>query len=332
MSSAPSLRRAVAETTLRQEICPRCEEGILTTVEVPHDLTLAGTVVRIPKVQAEECRRCGFRSLSGREVRLFDVLFAPHYEKIPDLVAALRAAHYTGMFLRDDESESGFGFSSRDYVDGLGTDLKDLYLDNETSHVLGALMAPAGVVPLDVAGRGYRVLLPKIGEGENGIVYRHEGDDRTVFKVAKPRPYSRDHIRQECELTDLFAREGIPVPAIVDFDRYGSYVVKERLSGQALAVLYEDLGPASSPRHRRVRAAVAAFVDRLLALFARRPASKTSVSPNNIFVVEEGERCDCLLVDTGPAPFHDYSAFDFADYWEVVIPKKIRQYKTVGYL
>jgi hypothetical protein len=321
----------VGETTLHREICPHCEESVLTTVEVPHDITLSGSVVRIPRVQAEECRHCGFRTLSGREVRLFDVLFASHYPKIADLVAALQAAHYTGMFLREDQAENPFGFGSRDYVDHLASDLRDLYLDNEASHVLGALGGD-GVAVLDVAGHPYRVILPKIGEGENGVVYDHEEDARTVFKVAKPRAYSRDHIRQECELTDLFVREGIAVPRIVDFDRYGSYVVKEKLSGRSVAVIYDELGAAGSPRHTRVRAAVRAFVERMMEFFVRCPSAKTSVSPNNIFVLETGDTCECLLVDTGPAPFHDYSRFDFAEYWEETVPQKIRQYRLVGYI
>lgn len=325
-------RTRSGETTLHREICPHCEESVLITVEVPHDISLSGTVVRIPRVQAEECRHCGFRTLSGREVRLFDVLFAPNFPKIADLVAALRAAHYTGMFLREDRAESPFGFGSREYVDNLVSDLRDLYLDNETSHVLGALDGDGGVVPLDVAGRHYRVILPKIGEGENGVVYDHEEDARSVFKVAKPRAYSRDHIRQECELTDLFVREGIAVPRIVDFDRYGSYVVKEKLLGRSVAVLYDDLGVPNTPRHARVRVTVQAFIERLMEFFVRCPSAKTSVSPNNIFVQEAGDACECLLVDTGPAPFHDYSRFDFGEYWEVTVPQKIRQYRSVGYI
>ena len=332
----PASTAGPGDSTTRLELCPRCEEGILVRVEVPHDVTLSGSVVRIPRVQAEECRHCGFRTLSGREVRLFDVLFAPRYERIADLVAALRAAHYTGMFLREDRAESPFGFGSRGYVDGLARDLRDLYLDNETSHVLGALDAGTasgtGVVPVDAAGHAYRVRLPKIGEGENGVVYDHEDDPRSVFKVAKPRAYSRDHVRQECELTGLFASEGIAVPRIVEWDRYGSFVVKEKLSGRPLAVIYDDLGTPAAPRHGMVRAAVASFVDLLLGFFVRHPAAKTSVSPNNIFVVEEGGSCRCLLVDTGPAPFHDYSKFDFREYWEVTVPQKILRYRSVGYI
>jgi hypothetical protein len=325
-------RTLVVDSGHGREICPYCEDGILVTVEVPHDIRLAGSVVRIPRVQAEECRVCGFRSLSGREVRLFDVLFAPHYDRVADLVAALRAAHFTGMFLREDQAETPFGFGARSYVDGLADDLRDLYLDNESSHVLGALGAHEAVVPLDVAGHRYRLKLPKIGEGENGVVFDHEGNPGTVFKVAKPRPYSRDHIRQECELTELFTRERIPVPRIFDYDRYGSFCVKEKLSGHSVASIFDGLGDPGTPRHVRVRDAVRTFVDRLLEIFVRVPELKTSVSPNNIFVVESDQDCECVLIDTGPAPFHDYSKFSFDEYWNVTVPQKIRQYRAVGYL
>jgi hypothetical protein len=314
------------------DICPRCEEGILATIEVTHDVQVAGSVIRIPRVKAEQCPYCGFRSLSGREVRLFEVLFAPHYERIVDLVAGLRAARYLGMFLREEKTETNLAFGSREYVAALAEDLRDLYLDNESSHVIEGLSVPEGTVPVDVAGRRYMVRLPKIGEGENGVVYDYAEDPRSVFKLAKPRPYSRDHLRQECEVTEFFAHQGIPVPRIVEHDRYGSFVVKERLAGSSLAVIYDELGAPDSARHERVRAAVRGFVDRLLDLFVRHPEAKTSLSPNNIFVVERGEACDCLLVDTGPAPFHDYSQFRFEEYWDVVVPEKIERYKAVGYI
>jgi hypothetical protein len=77
---------------------------------------------------------------------------------------------------------------------------------------------------------------------------------------------------------------------------------------------------------------VSRFCDRLIELFAREPHAKTSVSPNNIFVLEDGASCRCLLVDTGPAPAHDYSSFSFDEYWEVVVPQKIARYKAVGYI
>jgi hypothetical protein len=39
-----------------------------------------------------------------------------------------------------------------------------------------------------------------------------------------------------------------------------------------------------------------------------------------------------LLVDTGLAPFHDYSEFDFDEYWSVTVPQKISRYREVGYI
>ncbi|HNX49179.1 MAG TPA: hypothetical protein PLS53_01900 [Thermoanaerobaculaceae bacterium] len=320
------------ETTRLYEICPRCEEAILKRVEVPYEVMVAGSPMRIPKVQVEECRACGFRSLSGKEVRLFEVLFAPQYAHVSDLVQALKSAGFYGMFMREHRSESCLGFGSREYVAGLGSDLRDLYLDNESSHVIEGLDEGVEAVPLEVAERRYTVKLPKIGEGENGIVYDYAESDRTVLKVAKPRSYSRDHIRQECEITDFFASHGVPVPGIETYDPYGSFVVKERLAGVSLAKLYTSMGPPGTPRHEAAKRAVRSFVDSLLDLFVRHPEAKTSVSPNNIFVIEGGDGCQCLLVDTGPAPFHDYSGFDFEDYWTVVIPKKIEQYRSVGYL
>lgn len=322
----------VKETTRLYEICPRCEGAILKRVEVPYEVMVAATPVRIPKVQVEECRHCGFRSLSGKEVRLFEVLFAPEYAQVSHLVQALRSAGFLGMFLREHRSESSLGFGSREYVAGLNPDLQGLYLDNESSHVIEGLDEGEGVVPIEAGDRRYTVRLPKLGEGENGIVYTYEESQHAVLKIAKPRAYSREHIRQECELTDFFVRHGVPVPGIGERDPHGSFVVKERLAGTSLAKVYETLGPPETARHQRVKRATQAFVSQLLDLFVHFPAAKTSVSPNNIFVVENDEDCRCLLVDTGPAPFHDYSSFDFESYWTVVIPKKIEQYRSVGYL
>ena len=316
----------------RPEVCPRCEEGMLATVETTHDVTVEGSLVRIPKVQVEECRVCGYRALSGREARLIEVLFASPYERISDLVAALRAASYHGMFLREDRSGIGLGFGACDNVECLADALRELYLDNETSHVLQGLQVGAGVVALDVSGRLYRIRLPKIGEGENGTVFDYDESPTSVFKVAKPRPYCRNHVLEEAEATGFFAGAGIPVPRILEADRFGRFVIKERLAGRSLAVLYDQLGGPSAPRHVRVRAEVRRFADRLLDLFVRHPAWKVSISPNNIFVVESADRCECLLVDTGLAPFHDYSAFDFDEYWSVTIPQKISRYREVGYI
>jgi YgiT-type zinc finger domain-containing protein len=332
VNESPSSPRPRTGPPARAEICPRCEDGILATVETTHDVMVDGSLIRIPRVRADECPACGYRSLSGREARLIEVLFTSSYERVGDLVADLRAAGYRSMFLREDRSETGLGFGSSESVQSLGGDLRELYLDNETSHVLDGLQAPSGLVSVEVAGHVHRLKLPKLGEGENGTVFNYDELPTAVFKVAKPRPYCRDHLIGEAEQTGFFADQGIPVPRILENDPFGRFVVKERLAGKSLAVIYDQLGDPRAARHRLVRTAVRQFIDRLLELFVRHPASKVSVSPNNIFVVESAGQCECLLVDTGLAPFHDYSAFEFDEYWDVTVPQKIKRYREVGYI
>ncbi|MCL4836508.1 MAG: hypothetical protein KJ058_00895 [Thermoanaerobaculia bacterium] len=323
--------RGVA-STFTLKVCPRCEEGVLTSRTVPHEIEVGGSPVRLPAVQVEVCARCGFQELSGRETRLFELLFAPRAGGIAELVATLHAAGMRGLFLRDSVAESALAFGSAGYVEALAGELRELYLDNEAGHVLSGLDRVEGTVPVDLAGTPCSVKLPKLGEGENGVVFDFAERDDAVLKLAKPRPYSRDHVRQECALTELFAGEGVPVPAVLAADPEGRFVVKERLAGVSLAVLYDELGPPGSPRHERARAAVERFAAGLLELFARRPETKTSISPNNVFVLERNGECRCLLVDTGPAPTHDYSRFDFRTYWEETVPEKIARYRAVGFI
>lgn len=323
----------MADSKPLTEICPRCEEGLLSTVRTRQDVTIAGSIVRIPNVQMDQCPFCGFSSLSGRDVGLFEILFAQQYGRIADLILALRSAGYYGMFLREDRSETYIGFGSRDYVADLEGDLRLLYLDNESSHVINGLNRfKTGSIPVDLAGNRYTVKLPKIGEGENGIVYDYREARDAVLKIAKPSPYSRDHLRDECAVTEFFEHQGVPVARILLSDPYGSFVIKERLAGESLAKTYYSLGGPGSSAYQRVRETARAFIGRLLELFKQNPEVKTSISPNNIFIFFRGDDCQCLLVDTGPAPFHDYSGFDFDDYWEKVIPHKIEQYTAAGYL
>lgn len=323
----------MAETKTQAEICPRCEEGLLVTVQTRQDITIAGSIVRIPNVQMDQCPLCGFSSLSGRDVGLFELLFAQQYGRITDLILALQTAGYYGMFLREDRSETFIGFGSRDYVADLQEDLRLLYLDNESSHVINGLNRfKTGLIPINLAGSQYTVKLPKIGEGENGIVYDYQEAHQAVLKIAKPSLYSRGHLRDECEVTDFFVKQGVPVARILVSDPYGSFVIKERLAGESLAKTYYSLGGAGSSAYQRVRETARVFIDRLLEIFDKNPQAKTSVSPNNIFIHFIGNDCQCLLVDTGPAPFHDYSGFNFDHYWETVIPHKIKQYAAAGYL
>ncbi len=318
---------------VHMEICPHCEEAILTTNQVSQDILIDGAFLRVPNVQVEECRNCGFRSLSGRDTALFDLLFRDEHPRVTDLVSVLKQAGYHGMFLKEDDHQSCLGFGQRDYVEQLSEDLRGLYLDNESHHILESLaLATSQTVKVEVNSRSYEVKLPKIGEGENGVVFEYAENPSNVMKVAKSRPYSREHLKEEYNLTCIFERNGIPVPRIVESDPYGSFMIKEKLAGESLARIYHELGAPDTTRHRIVRSAVEEFIVRLLHIFTRYPVAKTSVSPNNIFVCLNDDSCRCLLVDTGPAPFHDYSNFCFSEYWNLSVPEKILQYKKVGYI
>jgi hypothetical protein len=316
-----------------REICPQCEEAILTTAQVDQDITFAGSVIRLRNVQVEECLRCGFRSLSGKEAGLFELMFAPEYEQVSELIAAIRRAGYHGMFLKESQADTRLAFGSQHYVSCLNDDLRRLYLDNESHHILSGLAITSLTdCPLELDGQYYTVQLPKLGEGENGVVFSYRESEQAVLKLAKPRPYSREHLQEEYAVTRIFDGEGVPVPRILAADPYGRYMIKERLAGESLARLYPGLGPSDGSRHRLVFDAVASFVARLLEIFTKYPEAKTSISPNNVFVLVQSEGCRCLLVDTGPAPCHDYSRFDFNEYWNKVIPEKIERYRAVGYL
>jgi hypothetical protein len=323
----------MAEDPWSPEICPCCEEGILATRQICQDINFEGSLIRIPGVQVEECRLCGFHSVSGRDAGLFELLFTPEFGQVKDLVCALKTAGYCGMFLKEDQKESSLAFGSQTYITELADDLKPFYMDNESNHVIEQLTTVSCcTMPLELNNRPYNVRLPKMGEGENGVVYEYTEDVGSVLKIAKPRSYSRDHLKMEHEVTRLFESRGIPIPRIVDADPLGRFMIKEKLEGESLAKIYDRLGPPRDPRHRTVFCTVQRFVHQLLEFFIDVPEAKTSISPNNIFVVLSGDSCRCLLVDTGPAPCHDYSRFDFNNYWNCVIPDKIRRYKEVGYL
>ena len=272
------------------EICPRCEEGFLITVQTRQDITIEGSLVRIPNVQVDECRVCGFRSLSGREVGLFEILFAPQYARISDLIQALQTAGYYGMFLREDRSETFIGFGSRDYVANLAEDLRVLYLDNESSHVIQGLSGfQSGLIPINLAGNHYTVKLPKIGEGENGIVYDYQEAHQAVLKLAKPRPYSRNHLKEEYEVTEFFEKQGVPVPRILLSDPYGSFMIKERLAGESLAKTYYSLGGPGSSAYQLVRESVAGLHRPADRTFRQKPGSEDLGQSQQYFYFTERE-------------------------------------------
>ena len=114
-------------------------------------------------------------------------------------------------------------FGSREYVATLPDDLCAFYLDNESDHIIRSLNSGgAGEASVAVGEHLYTLTLPRLGEGENGVVFEYREAADAVFKVAKPRPYSRDHLKEEYEVTELFVRNGIPVPRIIECDPHGS--------------------------------------------------------------------------------------------------------------
>jgi hypothetical protein len=315
------------------EICPRCEEGILSINYVVQEISHAGSLIRVPNVQVEECKFCGYRSISGKEAGVFEILFSHPYEDISGLAASLRAAGYHRMFLEEAESQTSLGFGSLDYVAALEDKLRCFYLDSESSHIIaGITSCTSKSLPVLLHEKRLTLNLPRLGEGENGIVFEYAEDAGSVVKLAKPRDYSRGHLMDEAELTRIFSQEGIAVPRIKESDPYGRFMIKEKLAGESLAQIYRSLGTAGNPTHECVRSTVDAFFRRLLKFFEQFPQTKTSLSPNNIFVALSDSHCECLLVDTGPAPFHNYSGFDFTEYWETTVPQKIIQYERIGYL
>lgn len=318
---------------MHPEICPRCEEGILSNRHVVQEISHAGSVIRVPNVQVEECRFCGYRSISGKEGGVFEILFSDQYEDIAALAIALRAAGYHSMFLEEAESQTSPRFGALEYISALEDKLRCFYLDSESSHIISRISScTSNSLAVILDENRLTLSLPRLGEGENGIVFEIAEDARNVLKLAKPRDYSRNHLMEEAELTRIFTEEGIAVPCIKESDPYGRFMLKEKLAGESLAQLYRSLGSPEDPVHRTVRSTVEAFIRRLLNLFDRYPQTKTSLSPNNIFVLSSNSHCECLLVDTGPAPFHNYNGFDFPEYWEKTIPQKIIQYEKIGYL
>ena len=317
----------------RSEICPHCEEGILQAAPAARDIPLGDSCFRLPNVLVEHCRECGFESVSGREAALFEMLFSSNYSTPADLVRSIRAAGYHEMFLKESDEAAPLAFASTEYVAGLSEDLRTLYLDSE-SHLLITRLSSldAEMAVVEAAGRSHTVRLPRIGEGENSFVYEYPDAEATVLKVAKPRHYCRQHLQMEREMAGLFLDEGIAVPRVIETDTFGRFLIKERIPGKSLARVYPELGEPDSENHKQVRRAVKEFIAQVLSLFERSPRAKASLSPTNIFVLDGGGSCRCFLVDTGPAPFHDYSGFDFERYWNEIIPEKLRQYGLAGYI
>jgi len=170
---------------------PACEEGMLVTASVERDLPVFGSTVRLAKVQVDECPQCGYRALSAGRPVCSKVVFARHYERVADLVQALRDARYLGMFLKEDRGATALGFGHVTTWKGWRRTSRICTWTTRAATCWVASAGARGTVRVEVGGRTYGVRLPKMGEGENGVVFRLRGEPERRPQLAKPREYSR---------------------------------------------------------------------------------------------------------------------------------------------
>jgi len=194
------------------------------------------------------------------------------------------------------------------------------------------------------AGATLALKLPPLGEGDRGMVYKVKSTDLDlagadgplVAKVAKQQPVCRERLLEEAMTTGFFLSEGVAVPRIYHMDPLGRLAVKEFVEGESVTSLYLRFNDLSAATQRLLLENLEAFLTRLLALFKKRPDCKVSISPNNIYVLREGDRFkdppQFVLIDPGTTLKKNYEGFSFSTYWNEVLPDRIRKYQRTGYL
>jgi hypothetical protein len=119
-------------------------------------------------------------------------------------------------------------------------------------------------------------------------------------------------------------------------DRLGRLAVKDFIDGESVTSIYLRFAGLSLGTQRLLLAGLERFLDLLLELFKRRPDCRVSISPNNIYVLREGERFrdppQFVLIDPGTTLKKNYDGFSFQKYWNEVLPERIRKYQRTGYL
>jgi hypothetical protein len=154
--------------------------------------------------------------------------------------------------------------------------------------------------------------------------------------VAKPQAICRERLLEERKTTDFFLSEGVRVPVIYRMDEKGRFAVKDFIDGESVTSLYLRFEQLSVPTQQLLLEGIQTFLEKLLALFKKRPDCKVSISPNNIYVLREGGKfkdpLDCVLIDPGTTLKKNYDGFDFSTYWNKVLPDRIKKYQRTGYL
>lgn len=194
------------------------------------------------------------------------------------------------------------------------------------------------------AGADFTLGLPPLGEGDRSLVYPLRScslelpqcKTRLCIKVAKQQQICRQCLLEEVPTTDFFASRGVSVPRIMHMDPAGRFAVKEFIEGESITSLYLRFNTLSLKAQSLILDSLRRFLNQLFQLFKERPEFKVSISPNNIYVLSDGEKFSdpvrFVLIDPGPVPKKNYDGFNFEKYWNEVLPERIRKYQKTGYL
>lgn len=204
----------------------------------------------------------------------------------------------------------------------------------------------AGLKEVDrpLGGAQFGLVLPPLGEGDRGMVYRlhswslmlPHAHGALCLKVAKQQPVCRERLLEEQMTTSFFLAEGISVPRIHYMDPMGRFAIKDLIEGESVTSLYLRFGTLTARTQSLILEGLEKFLTRLLDLFRKRPDCQVSISPNNIYVLTEGGRfsdpAQFVLIDPGTTLKKSYEGFTFQSYWNEVLPDRVRKYQRTGYL
>lgn len=201
--------------------------------------------------------------------------------------------------------------------------------------------AGAGEASLTYGAVDLTLGIPPIGEGDRALVFMLKQCSLGLrgalcVKVAKQQAICRQRLLEEAMTTEFFLASEIVTPRIRYLDSSGRFSIKEFIEGESVTSLYMRFDTLTVRTQNLVIQGLEQFLSRLLGLFRERPECKVSISPNNIYVLSEGGKykdpVEYVLIDPGPTPKKDYEGFDFAKYWNEVLPERIRKYQKTGYL
>ncbi len=219
------------------------------------------------------------------------------------------------------------------------SELLDFHKSMEDCIASGATEISARFGPIEMV-----LGLPPLGEGDMSVVFllKEIPDSlpadagKLCVKVAKWHTICRECLIEELEMTQGFLDEGILVPRILYMDEGGRFAVKDFIEGETITSIYMRFASFPVRTQSMIIEGLEKFLSQLLCLFERKPESKVSISPNNIYLLTEGQRLrlplQFVLIDPGPSRVKDYSGLSFDKYWNDLLPNRIAKYERTGYL